>query len=134
MDLSTRYVVKGLGKEQKINSLIEIHMDGDKISKVADKWDGSLPEGSIAQVGLSSFSWYRYAEAWGFYTWSFVWETRVWRVREMAFPPRASPKNFHHCLVLSVCLKEKTNLTFLVGFPQTQRYDRADYGWCAQER
>ncbi|KAK5113772.1 hypothetical protein LTR62_003156 [Meristemomyces frigidus] len=50
MDLDTRYVVKGLGKEQKIHSLIEITMEGDKISKVADKWDGKLPEGSIAQA------------------------------------------------------------------------------------
>ncbi|TKA67237.1 hypothetical protein B0A55_08553 [Friedmanniomyces simplex] len=50
MDLDTRYVVKGLGKEQKISSKIEIWMEGDKIVKVADKWDGSLPEGSIAQA------------------------------------------------------------------------------------
>jgi len=50
MDLSTRYVVKGIGKEQKINSLVEIWMDGDKISKVLDKWDGSLPDGAISNV------------------------------------------------------------------------------------
>ncbi|KAK4554763.1 hypothetical protein LTR86_008265 [Recurvomyces mirabilis] len=50
MDLDTRYVVKGIGKEQKIHSLIEIHMEGDKISSLADKWDGKLPEGSIAQA------------------------------------------------------------------------------------
>merc|ERR1712072_578411 len=31
MDLSSRYVVKGLGKEQKINSVVEIHTEGDKI-------------------------------------------------------------------------------------------------------
>ena len=37
MDLDTRYVVKGIGKEQKIHSLIEIHTEGDKITKVADK-------------------------------------------------------------------------------------------------
>ncbi|KAK1069475.1 hypothetical protein LTR74_004800 [Friedmanniomyces endolithicus] len=50
MDLDTRYVVKGLGMEKKISSKIEIWMEGDKIVKVADKWDGSLPEGSIAQA------------------------------------------------------------------------------------
>ena len=37
MDLSTRYVVKGIGKEQKINSKIQIWTEGDKIVKVADK-------------------------------------------------------------------------------------------------
>ncbi|KAK0891514.1 hypothetical protein LTR02_013964 [Friedmanniomyces endolithicus] len=50
MDLDTRYVVKGLGTEKKISSKIEIWMEGDKIVKVADKWNGSLPEGSIAQA------------------------------------------------------------------------------------
>ncbi|KAK5119737.1 hypothetical protein LTR85_007313 [Meristemomyces frigidus] len=50
MSLSTRYVVKGIGKEQKIDSEIEITMDGDKIAKVADKWNGTLPEGTIAQA------------------------------------------------------------------------------------
>ncbi|KAK5130024.1 hypothetical protein LTR08_002540 [Meristemomyces frigidus] len=50
MSLSTRYVVKGIGKEQKIDSEIEIHTEGDKISKVADKWNGKLPESSIAQA------------------------------------------------------------------------------------
>lgn len=37
LDLDTRYVVKGIGKEQKIHSLVEIWTDGDKIAKVADK-------------------------------------------------------------------------------------------------
>ncbi|GAB7363791.1 hypothetical protein MBLNU230_g4358t1 [Neophaeotheca triangularis] len=50
MDLKTRYVVKGIGKEQTINSKILIHTEGDKISKVEDKWDGQLPEGQIAQA------------------------------------------------------------------------------------
>ncbi|KAK4891697.1 hypothetical protein LTR27_009705 [Elasticomyces elasticus] len=84
MDLDTRYVVKGIGKEQKISSKIEIWMEGDKIVKVADKWDGSLPEGTIAQVSsiwtlLSPLWWYHYNEAWAFYLWSFTWETSIWR-------------------------------------------------------
>ncbi|KAK4624017.1 hypothetical protein CLAFUW4_05593 [Fulvia fulva] len=49
MDMKTRYVVKGIGKEQVIASKILIHQDGDKISKVEDRWDGKLPESSIAQ-------------------------------------------------------------------------------------
>lgn len=91
MDLQTRYVVKGLGKEQKINSVVEIHTDekGEKISKVADMWDGKLPDSGIANVSslwtlLSPFWWWHYGEAWGFYMWSLVWETRGWRVSDAA--------------------------------------------------
>lgn len=51
MDLKTRYVVKGIGKEQTIESVVAIHTDDQgKISKVEDKWNGKLPEGAIANV------------------------------------------------------------------------------------
>ena len=86
MDLKTRYVIKGINKEQTIQSLVAIHTDEQgKISKVEDKWDGKLPEGSIANVS-SSFDllnprwWLNYWISWGFWAWSFTWETRVWNV------------------------------------------------------
>ncbi|MCJ1325888.1 hypothetical protein MMC10_002551 [Thelotrema lepadinum] len=46
MDLKTRYVVKGIGKEQTIESKILIAYDSTtgKITKVQDKWDGKLPD------------------------------------------------------------------------------------------
>ncbi|KAI9714614.1 MAG: hypothetical protein M1828_001151 [Chrysothrix sp. TS-e1954] len=48
MTMSTRYVVKGVNKEQKIDSVINIFTGSDgKISKVEDKWDGQLPEGGM---------------------------------------------------------------------------------------
>ncbi|GAB7340255.1 hypothetical protein MBLNU457_6718t2 [Dothideomycetes sp. NU457] len=51
MNLSTRYVVKGIGKEQKIDSVILIHHDGNgKIEKVEDKWNGELPDSSISNA------------------------------------------------------------------------------------
>jgi hypothetical protein len=51
MDLRTRYVIKGLGKEQLIQSEVAIHLDAEgKIAKVEDKWDGNLPDSSIANV------------------------------------------------------------------------------------
>jgi len=54
MDLRTRYVVKGIGKEQVIQSEVAIHLDGEgKIEKLEDKWDGKLPEGGIANVSIS---------------------------------------------------------------------------------
>ncbi|KAI5362116.1 Putative NTF2-like domain superfamily protein [Septoria linicola] len=50
LDLKSRYVVKGIGKEQIISSKVKIWSDGDKITKVHDEWDGKLPESSIAQA------------------------------------------------------------------------------------
>ncbi|KAF2003610.1 hypothetical protein P154DRAFT_486218 [Amniculicola lignicola CBS 123094] len=51
MDLKTKYTVKGTGKEQTISSKILIFLDGEgKIEKLEDKWDGKLPEGSIANA------------------------------------------------------------------------------------
>jgi len=49
MDLKTRYVIKGINKEQTISSVITIETtsDGSKIAKVQDKWDGELPDSSI---------------------------------------------------------------------------------------
>jgi len=49
MDLKTRYVVKGINKEQEINSVVTIAYDAasGKITKVQDKWDGQLPDSSF---------------------------------------------------------------------------------------
>jgi hypothetical protein len=51
MDLKTRYVIKGIGKEQTIQSVVAIHTNAEgKITKVEDKWDGKLPDSSIANA------------------------------------------------------------------------------------
>ncbi|KAA6414394.1 MAG: hypothetical protein FRX48_01143 [Lasallia pustulata] len=49
MDLKTRYVLKGIGKEQTIASKILIYYDQStgKITKLQDKWDGQLPDSSF---------------------------------------------------------------------------------------
>ncbi|KAI9697145.1 MAG: hypothetical protein M1820_007880 [Bogoriella megaspora] len=45
MDLKTRYVVKGINKEQTISSVINIFTSADgKIERVEDKWNGELPD------------------------------------------------------------------------------------------
>lgn len=88
--MKTRYVVKGIGKEQTVASIVNIFVDPQgKISKVEDKWDGELPEGSIKNVSsllqlLSPFWWIKYAESWAWWGWSFVWYTTPWRVRCLA--------------------------------------------------
>lgn len=50
-ELSNKYVVKVIKKEQVINSVVRIHVGPDgKIAKVEDKWNGTLPEGPISEV------------------------------------------------------------------------------------
>lgn len=81
MSLKTRYVVKGIGKEQTIESKVHIYTEGGKISKVEDKWDGQLPEGAFKTVRvLSPSSWLRYVGSRLFWLWSLVWWTRGWKV------------------------------------------------------
>ncbi|KAK0664828.1 hypothetical protein DIS24_g166 [Lasiodiplodia hormozganensis] len=51
MSLKTRYVVKGIQKETTINSVVSIATDSaGTITKVEDRWDGSLPDSSIANA------------------------------------------------------------------------------------
>jgi hypothetical protein len=86
MDLKTRYKVKGIGSEQTIESVVKIHTDekGERITKVEDKWNGEIPEGAFAKVGLSQLL----SPGWlvsrvgmvAFWLWSLVWWTWPWEV------------------------------------------------------
>lgn len=89
MDMTTRYVVKGIGSEKIISSKVLVHLDaaGEKIVKVEDKWNGKLPDSGIANVSsplqyMNPFWWLQYAGGWAWWCWSFTWETTIWRVRE----------------------------------------------------
>lgn len=106
MNLKTRYVVKGIGMEQTIASVIKIYTDDQgKISKVEDKWDGKLPESSIANVSLiqllNPLWWVGYGGAWLFWLWSFVWYTRLWLVGVMLLFVRPIDDLF--TLTMTVC-------------------------------
>jgi len=52
MNLKTRYVVKGIKKEETIQSVVSIQTtpDGARIETVQDKWNGKLPDSSIQNV------------------------------------------------------------------------------------
>jgi hypothetical protein len=87
MDMKTKYTIKGINKETTIDSKINIFTssDGSKIEKVEDKWDGKLPDSSIADVSsvfqlLNPLWWMGYAVGWLWWLWSFVWYTRMWLV------------------------------------------------------
>ena len=58
LDLKTKYVVKGIGAEKTVASIVEIWVDENgsgKIEKVQDKWDGEINEGPFKQVCLAVF-------------------------------------------------------------------------------
>ena len=86
MDLKTRYKVKGIGSEQVIESVIKIHTDtqGERITKVEDRWNGNIPEGAFAKVGLfqllNPWWWWSRVGILLFWAWSFVWWTWPWEV------------------------------------------------------
>lgn len=51
--------IKGIGKEQVVNSVVVLHLDGEgKIQKVEDRWDGELDDGAIADVSISQLKHY----------------------------------------------------------------------------
>lgn len=52
--MRTKYKVKGIGSEQTIESQVLIHTEGQddsmRVTKVEDKWNGSLPEGAFSNA------------------------------------------------------------------------------------
>lgn len=47
-----KYTVKGLGKEQTMESKVKIWTDGDKVMRVEDRWGGELKEGAVRDVSI----------------------------------------------------------------------------------
>lgn len=57
LELSNKYVVKGIRKEQVVDSVVRIHVGADgRIERLEDRWNGKLPEGAISEVSSSSSS------------------------------------------------------------------------------
>lgn len=51
LNLTNKYVVKGIKKEQVISSVVQIQLGDDgKIESLMDKWNGKLPDGPIAEA------------------------------------------------------------------------------------
>lgn len=51
LEMSNKYVVKGIKKEQVMNSVVRIFVGADgRIEKVEDRWNGKLPDGAISDV------------------------------------------------------------------------------------
>lgn len=57
LDLSNKYVVKGIKKEQVMDSKVKIWIGSDgKIEKLEDRWNDKLPEGGISEVSWTPSS------------------------------------------------------------------------------
>lgn len=55
LEMSNKYVVKGIKKEQVMNSVVSIFVGQDgKIEKVEDKWNGKLPDGAVSDVSTDA--------------------------------------------------------------------------------
>ncbi|POS85292.1 hypothetical protein EPUL_003036 [Erysiphe pulchra] len=84
--VKTRYKVKCIGFEKIISSDVKIYMDSLErhITGVDDLWNGEIPCGAIAKVGvfqiLNPFWWLFLAGEVGFWVFSLVWWTRLWKV------------------------------------------------------
>ncbi|CAN8099907.1 unnamed protein product [Discula destructiva] len=52
LEMSNKYVVKGIKKEQVMTSVVRIFVDeaSGKITRVEDRWNGKLPEGAISDA------------------------------------------------------------------------------------
>ena len=50
MDMKTEYTVKGLGVKKIIESKIHIYTQADKITKLQDKWGGTLPDNAFQNI------------------------------------------------------------------------------------
>src|SRR5438046_4625185 len=69
-----------------IHSKVNIFVDqaSGKIQKVEDRWNATLPNGTMSSVGLKQLIspgwWLYYAEGWAWWVWSFFWWTPLWEV------------------------------------------------------
>jgi len=51
LEMSNKYVVKGIKQEKVMDSIIRITLGADgKIDKVEDRWNDKLPEGSVSEA------------------------------------------------------------------------------------
>ena len=57
MDLKTRYVIKGVGTEQTVDSKIKISYNEStgRITEVQDRWNDNIPTSSFATVSLHKY-------------------------------------------------------------------------------
>jgi hypothetical protein len=145
MDMTTMYKVKGIGKETTINSKINIFHDNGKITRVEDKWDGSLPDSSIANVSnfyglnvVNPFFWMDYAFSWCFFFWVFCYDAQYTRKIGMVRGCVVFSSNFIISSYLTIYLTHLLSCTHTdkhcLGLPPPQRRQRPQDGWCAQER
>jgi hypothetical protein len=145
MDMTTMYKVKGIGKETTITSKVNIFHDNGKITRVEDKWDGNLPDSSIANVsnhyGLNVFNpffWLDYTFSWFFKIWVLCYDAWIlnlfWMVRGcVVFSSNFIASSYLTIYIIYIPLCTHTDKDSL-GIPPPQRRQRPQDGRRAQER
>jgi hypothetical protein len=134
MDLKTRYKIKGLGTEKTIESVIKIFTDekGEKITQVEDRWNGNIPDGAFAKVGISQlitpFWWINACgiiEFWIFCSlcWVKPWEVSRWG--EASFYRFTSPAIYNPWYLQDV------NGEINAGIPEPQLGSCPNDGLCS---
>ena len=132
MDMRTRYVIKGIGKEQTIDSKINISYNQatGKITKVEDKWDGKLPDSSFSNVSIEQLLspwWYlHYVESWGWRLWSFTWNMWWWQVCATNIDMGWIDARINIMLTIL--------FLFFAGSAEAECCERAKDGWRPEER
>ena len=130
MDLKTRYVVKGVNKEQTVDSKVMIFYDKTtgKVTKVQDKWNGNLPDSTFKNVSFrqifSPWWWMHYTEGWLWWVWSFTWELWWWQVRRTAIGRT----------LLDANAGVYTYSERLLGIPQSQFSNSTEDDICSGQR
>jgi hypothetical protein len=104
MDMTTMYKVKGIGKETTITSKVNIFHEGGKITRVEDKWDGKLPDSSIANVSkpwtnaVNPLFWSNYWFGWFYSLLVFVHDHWWWMVRSFVIFLDPKPHYIFHLI------------------------------------
>jgi hypothetical protein len=86
VDQSIAYTLKGIGTRLTFHSKINIYIDPatGKTERVEDRWDSTLPNGSLSEAHLrqliNPFWWLYYTVCWVWWAWSFIWWTPLWEV------------------------------------------------------
>ena len=99
MDLKTRYKIKGIGKEQVIESKVQIFTEGvdaeGRITEVQDRWNNGIPEGTFAKVSffnlINPLWWVHFWCALVWWCWGRIWWSWPWEVGDRdlcCIPPR----------------------------------------------
>jgi hypothetical protein len=100
------YKFKELGIEHTIVSKIKIFTEGEKITRVEDRWNDKLPDEACKNVSVSSLSWICYGLSWVIEGGVFCLETSWRQVRTLKLLSYSSMLSLLGNLLIGSCANE----------------------------